>query len=128
MKPYQRETLARLTEFSTETIRLCKSYKYNYIDKLVISQLVRSCLSPTLMYSEATGAESLDDLIHKMSVALKELRETKSCITILRDITDDHTLAQRWIPLYDECDQLVAIFSKRLHNALEKRSITHKKA
>ncbi len=127
MKQYQRETLERLTKFSIDTIRLYKSYKYNYIDKLIISQLVRSSLSPSLMYSEATGAESIDDLIHKMSIALKELRETKSCISILRAVSEDQAIAQSWDLLYDECDQLVAIFSKRLHNALEKRKTLTKK-
>lgn len=47
-------------------------------------QLVRSCTSPALNYGETQGAESKKDFIHKMSVVLKELRESLNCLKIIK--------------------------------------------
>jgi four helix bundle protein len=46
-------------------------------------QLVRSGTAPALQYGEAQSAESRKDFIHKMKVAVKELRETLICLRIL---------------------------------------------
>ena len=42
----------------------------------IANQLVRCSSSPGAMYEEAHGAESKADFIHKLSVGLKELRES----------------------------------------------------
>jgi four helix bundle protein len=46
-------------------------------------QLMRSGTAPALQYGEAQSAESRKDFIHKMKIALKELRETMICLKIL---------------------------------------------
>jgi four helix bundle protein len=46
-------------------------------------QLMRSRTSPALNYGEAQFAESRSDFIHKMKICLKELKESKICITIV---------------------------------------------
>src|SRR6476659_952191 len=42
------------------------------------SQLVRSGTSPAPNYEEGCAAESRADFIHKLSICLKELRESRS--------------------------------------------------
>lgn len=41
-------------------------------------QLLRSGTAPALHYGEVQGSESPRDFIHKMGIALKELRESKN--------------------------------------------------
>jgi hypothetical protein len=43
----------------------------------ISSQFVRSAASPAANYEEACAAESVRDFVHKLSVVLKELRESR---------------------------------------------------
>lgn len=79
-------------------------------------QLVRSGTSPALNYGEAQSGESRKDFIHKLKVALKELRETFVCLKIIRkaklyDSESTLTIAQ------DECNELISIFVKSIATA-----------
>ena len=47
-------------------------------------QLIRSGTSPALNYGEAQGAESRKDFIHKMKIILKELKESRVCLKIIK--------------------------------------------
>ncbi len=73
------------------------------------SQLVRCGTSPAHNYAEAQGAESPSDFIHKMKIALKELREPHVCLRILAQanlIKPESKLE----PLLIECNELIAFF------------------
>jgi four helix bundle protein len=77
-------------------------------------QLARSGTAPALMYGEAQAAESRKDFVHKMKVALKELRESKINLRIieLKYISNQamkHTLS--------ETNELIAIFVKSIQTA-----------
>jgi four helix bundle protein len=50
----------------------------------VAGQLIRCGLSPTLNYGEAQSAESVDDFIHKLKIVVKELKETRTCLKLIR--------------------------------------------
>lgn len=75
----------------------------------IIDQLTRSSESSALNYGEAQVAESKADFNHKISVVLKELKESRMSIKVIgiRKFCPD-------IELYNKCDQecseLVAIF------------------
>jgi len=61
-------------------------------------------------YEEARGAESSADFVHKVRIALKELRETRYWLKlVLRAglVTRSDTLP----PLIDETSQLIAILT-----------------
>ena len=82
------------------------------------SQLVRSGTAPALMFGEAIGAESRKDFIHKMKLALKELRETSIC---LRIIETRHLGNQDTVPaLLRENIELISIFVKSIKTASSK--------
>lgn len=74
-------------------------------------QLLRSGTAPALHYGEVQGAESPSDFIHKMSVALKELRESQSNlrVQVLAGMMDMNNTDHAW--LIKECGELVAIFT-----------------
>jgi len=87
----------------------------NLAAKHLGGQLVRSGTSPALNYAEAVGAESKADFIHKMGVVLKELRETRVCLAIIKQqkYMEETMLAK----VLDECQQLVFIVSKSVKTA-----------
>ncbi len=66
----------RLIDFAVRVIAVVEALPDSKAGKHVAGQLVRSGTSPAPNYGEAQSAESRRDFIHKMKVALKELRET----------------------------------------------------
>ena len=67
----------RLIEFAVRVLSVVESLPDNRIGNHVAGQLVRSGTSPAPNYGEAQSAESPKDFIHKMKVALKELRDAR---------------------------------------------------
>ena len=84
----------------------------------IANQIVRSGTSPAPNYSEGCAAESRRDFAHKLSISLKELRETKTWLRMIRKA--DLLPAQRLHSITDETDQLCAILSQSVHTAKEK--------
>ena len=81
------------------------------------NQILRSSTSPTPNYSEGCAAESRRDFAHKLSVSLKELRETKTWFRIIRKA--DLLPGERLHKITDETDQLCAILSQSVHTVKE---------
>jgi len=73
----------RLIEYSVLILDIVEASPDNKGANHLTGQLVRSGTAPALMYSEACGAESRRDFIHKMKIGLKELRETMTCLKII---------------------------------------------
>ena len=82
--------------------------------------MVRSGTAPALNYGEAQAAESRPDFIHKMKIALKELRETKVNLKFI--LRRNYFPENRLLPLLKENDELIAIFVKSISTAQEKLS------
>jgi len=83
-------------------------------------QLMRSGTSPALNYGEAQFAESRNDFIHKIKICLKELKESKICITIIEKrnyISDSGDL----LKAKKEVTELVNIFTKSAKTASENK-------
>ena len=69
-------------------IRIVKLYKYLSQDKkefILSKQLLRSGTSIGANINEAQDAQSKNDFISKLSISLKEARETKYWIELLRE-------------------------------------------
>ena len=67
----------RLTDYAVRIIKLSEALPETRAGKHVSSQILRSGTSPAPNYGEAQSAESRTDFVHKLKVALKELRETE---------------------------------------------------
>ena len=81
----------------------------------VAGQLVRCATSPSPNYAEGCSAESREDFIHKLSIVLKELRETG---VWLKFIARAELLPkQKLADLLDESRQLENIIAKSLLTA-----------
>ena len=74
----------RLVDFSVRIIRLVNALPKNLVGKHVSGQLLRSGTSPGANYEEARGAESSADFIHKLRIALKELRESFYWLKVIK--------------------------------------------
>ena len=75
---------------------------------------------PAPNYAEAQSAESRKDFIHKMKIALKELRET----LIWLKIVERKPLCEptKMTDITKQCDELIAIFVKSVKTAEENQS------
>ena len=86
----------------------------------IAGQLLRSGTSPYPNHGEAQAAESKNDFIHKMSICLKELRETKRWLKLIERA---HLLKNNDKDLNDgliETEELIKIFFKSIRTAKSK--------
>jgi four helix bundle protein len=113
----------RLIAFAASILTLAEGLPATRACNHLSSQLIRSGTAPALIYAEARGAESTNDFIHKMSLALKELRETWVCLSIIKvkGYKCDGVLLDS---VLEECNQLKAIFGKSINTAKRKREVT----
>jgi four helix bundle protein len=106
----------RLIDFTVAINGMVYGLKAGLLSQTIGLQIIRSATSATLNFGEAQGAESRRDFIHKMSVVLKELRETEINLKIiLRSNQSENEIIL--ITIIEECKQLVAIFQKSLNTA-----------
>ena len=75
-------------------------------------QLLRSGTAVGANYEEAQGAESRTDFVHKLQIALKELRESNYWLRLLAEA--EKMPLERLADIIDESKQLRAILSKAL--------------
>lgn len=106
MTPQQLED--RLIDFAVSIVTVVEALPSSKAGNHIAGQLIRSGTSPAPNYGEAQSAESRRDFIHKMKIALKELRETMIWLKIIdrKHLVDCVRLAD----VIGECDQLIAIF------------------
>jgi len=112
----RKELEDRLIGFAIMVFKTFENVNKNSTIDYFRQQIVRSASSAALNYGEAQGAESKKDFIHKISIVLKELRETNVNLKILSGIdsfTDKNSLAS----LLNESQELVAIFFSMIRTA-----------
>jgi four helix bundle protein len=103
----------RLIAFVGITIKVCENLNYSEVSKHLKSQLLRSATSAALNFGEARSSESDKDLRHKLSVILKELRESYINLKIMKmnSLCKNRDLL---IQALDENNQLISIFVKSI--------------
>ncbi len=110
----------RLIDYAVRIIKLSEALPDTKAGKHVSLQVLRSCTSPAPNYGEAQSAESPADFIHKLKVALKELRETEIWLKIITKAKMIKSASQL-IPLLQETDELVAILFTSIETAKKKK-------
>jgi four helix bundle protein len=108
----------RLIDFAVQIINITDNVKTTKAGNHLLGQIVRSGTAPSLNYSEAQSAESRNDFIHKMSVVLKELRETHSNLKII--LRAKLYLGQEIDKAIKENDELISIFVKSIETSRNK--------
>jgi len=110
----------RLLDFAVEVIKITDALPNTVTGRHVGGQLIRAGTSCGSNYEEACGAESRSDFAHKMSIVLKELKESRfwlRLISRMEMLTTNHTE-----PVIDECQQLCAIVAKSILTAKRRRN------
>src|SRR5881392_2606804 len=74
----------RLLEFASAVIDLSEKLPNSRAGNHVAGQILRSGTSAYPNHGEAEEAESREDLIHKLKVCLKELRETRRWTRLIK--------------------------------------------
>ncbi len=110
----------RLLDFAVQVIKITDALLHTVAGRHVAGQLTRAGASCGSNYEQACGAESRSDFSHKMSIVLKELKESRFW---LRLISRTEMLASNRIePVLEECQQLCAIVAKSILTAKRRRS------
>jgi four helix bundle protein len=106
----------RLIDFAVRTIRVAEALPRTSVGNHIRGQISRSGPSPAPNYAEAQGAESRNDFVHKISIVLKELRETRVWLLMIirADLIKPGAKLQ---PLVLENNELISIFVKSLKTA-----------
>ncbi|HTD93024.1 MAG TPA: four helix bundle protein [Chitinophagaceae bacterium] len=106
----------RLVEFSSRIIDVVEAIPSTRAGNYISGQVIRSGLAPCLLYGEAQAAESREDFVHKMKVVLKELKETRVCIKLIKK-KEMIKPTSRLDELSRETEQLIAITAKSIDTA-----------
>ena len=117
--PYDLED--RLLDYGAAIINLTRKLTVDYAERHVGNQLLRSGTAPVSHHGEAQAAESPADFIHKMRLALKELRESDRWLKLIQRaamLSGSEALPK----LLNETDQLIRIFVASIHTAEKRRN------
>ena len=118
MKPS--ELSERLWRFAARVGKVVDALPETRLGRHVAGQLVRCGTSSAPNYDEGCAAESKADFIHKMSIALKEMKETRGW---LRYVVIAELLPQKRVAaVLDECEQLCKILAQSVLTAKNRRS------
>ena len=110
----------RLLGFASSAIKIADALTNTVAGRHVAGQVIRAGTSCGSNYEEACGAESRSDFVHKMSIVLKELKESRFW---LRLISRAELLTSNLTePALDECQQLCVIVAKSILTAKRRRS------
>jgi len=111
----RRDLGERLLEYGARIIKLVESLPNTLVGRRVGDQLLRSGTSAGANYEEARAAESKVDFVHKLQIALKELRESNYWLRLL--VKSGKISAERMEDLLDESNRLRAMLSKSVATA-----------
>jgi four helix bundle protein len=116
-----RELGDRLLEYGARIIKLVEALPKTLVYRRIGDQLLRSGMSVGANYEESRAAESYLDFVHKLQIALKEMRESNYWLRLLGRVGS--LAPQRLAPLIDESNQLRAILSKAVVTAKKKAKV-----
>lgn len=105
----------RLVDFAVRIVNLVEALPSTKASNHIAGQLLRAGTAPAPNYGEAQSEESRKDFIHKLKIALKELRETMIWLRIIerKPLCDPKLMAN----IVQECNELISIFVKSVKTA-----------
>ena len=106
----------RLLDYSVSVIRMVEHLPATRAGNHVASQLLRSGTSALPNHGEAQSAESKEDFVHKMSLCLKELRESSRWLQLMKRVPLVQSASQT-DSLIQETEELIRIFVTSIRTA-----------
>ncbi|MFT6096641.1 MAG: four helix bundle protein [Nonlabens sp.] len=105
-----------MIDFAVQGIKLIGKVEKPFVQDHLSKQLIRTLTKVVLNYGEVQGAESNKDVIHRMGLVPKELKESRFNLktqiksNLLKDIDKAHLALK-------EGQELVAIFGQSIKTA-----------
>jgi four helix bundle protein len=111
----------RLVDYTCLMIHIVEALPANRAGNYISAQLIRSCHSPAFNYGEAQASESRNDFIHKLRVVLKELKECRTALKIIRkmNMIESTGILQK---AFQETEELISIIGKCVSTAIKNRN------
>ncbi len=102
----------RLLDFAVRIAKVVDKLPDTLLGRQIAAQMIRSGTSPLANYEEGCGAEGKKDFAHKLSICLKELRETRVWLRLIvkAGLIKEELLTD----LIDEAEQLGRIIGKSI--------------
>lgn len=100
-------------EFALDIISLVKNFPRNNEGFILGKQLLRSATSIGANVEEAIAAYTKNDFTYKMSLALKEARETNYWLRLVRDSKIVKTELESYIEASEELRKILTAIVKR---------------
>jgi four helix bundle protein len=104
----------RLVRFAGECIFFTRNLNKSFENEYYKNQLVRSSGSSSLNFGEAQGSITDKDFIFKLTLVVKELKESRNSLKILNYIKEGNEVIRD--SLLIEVEELIAIASKMIIN------------
>lgn len=114
----------RLLNFANNIIKLIESLPNTRSGNHIGNQLLKSGTAPYAHHGEAQAAESNSDFIHKMSIGLKELRESYRWLKLIDKSLMLKGKNELVYNMINETEELIKIFFTSIQTA--KSNITKK--
>ncbi len=105
----------RLLNYAVRIIKIVEALPRTIVGKRIGDQLLRAGTSVGANYEEAQGAESTNDFVHKLQIALKEVRESNYWLRVIAGAA--LLPKEKMTGIQDESDQLCRILSKAVATA-----------
>ncbi len=112
----------RFVVYTCRMIDVVEALPNSRAGNYIAGQLIRSCHSPTFNYGEVQASESPKDFIHKMSVVLKELKECRTALKIIRK-KEMIKPVTKLDEVYKETEELIAIIAKSIATAKKNNNL-----
>lgn len=96
-------------DFAILIIQIYKELSSDKREFVLSKQLLRSGISIGANINEAISSESKKDFVHKLSIALKESRETSYWLRLLSD--SEYIEKDKFIIASDNCNQLIKLLN-----------------
>ncbi len=106
----------RFVDYTCRMIDIVEALPNTRAGNYIAGQLIKSCHSPTFNYGEAQAAESRNDFVHKMGVILKELKECKAALKIIRK-KEMINSREKLEKVSKETEELISIVGKNISTA-----------
>ena len=109
----------RLVDFACMCLEVCDLLPGTKAGQNLEYQLSKSSTASALVYGEAQAAESRADFIHKMKVVLKEIRESRVNLKIIK--RKPVVINDKVDKAFNEANELMAIFLKSIETAKQNK-------
>ena len=113
---FKKKLEGRTSDFAVAVFKCIDALPLAVSSKVIAFQLGKSASSIGANYREANRAESMDDFIHKIGIALKETSESLYWLDLLQRL---YSQKDCYRVLAEECDELVRIFQairRKIHD------------